>query len=221
MTKKFEFENLKIPQNGLFPKTLFFTTKKVFCKKIFWSWKVVLWEKAILGDFQIFKFFVIFGFPSKKFFFVKANILLSYMNKFWADIINREEDKRKWTVNVIDLFQKNRFVRFVRCFLCWNWATSDWFHFGLPDPKKKHIARISQTRTSPLVTLGVGINTHILLRKKHRHLSLWNHLYLSTPFIVFLYFITPPPLRTKKHLNSSELFLKMLDFLFGFRDFTR
>ena len=52
MTKQFEFENLKIPQNGQIPGLVFF-------------------------NLQIQNFFVIFGFPSKNIFF-RANILLSY-----------------------------------------------------------------------------------------------------------------------------------------------
>ena len=67
MTKTFEFENLKIPNPDIWP---------------------------FLGDFQIFKFnffFVIFGFPLKRFLFLKAKILLSYQKHFWADSINREE----------------------------------------------------------------------------------------------------------------------------------
>ena len=45
------------------------------------------------STFQIqFFFFVIFGFPSKRFLFRKANILLFYQKSFEADSINREED---------------------------------------------------------------------------------------------------------------------------------
>ena len=62
MTKKFEFQNLNGQISGL----------------------------------GIFKFsnsncFVIFGFPSKNIFFLKANILLSYQNNFEADNIKRVE----------------------------------------------------------------------------------------------------------------------------------
>ena len=66
MTKKFEFEKLKI-------QILIF---------------------GHLGDFNFSNsiFFVIFGFPLKKKFFLKANILLSYKKKFWDDCINREEE---------------------------------------------------------------------------------------------------------------------------------
>ena len=38
------------------------------------------------------KFFVIFGFPSKTIFFLKANILLSHQKNFWDDTVNREGD---------------------------------------------------------------------------------------------------------------------------------
>ena len=51
----------------------------------------------ILPFWEIFNFtnsicFVIFGFPLKKYFFLRANILLSYQKTFWDDSINREED---------------------------------------------------------------------------------------------------------------------------------
>ena len=68
MTKKFEFQNLKILPNGQ------------------------------ISGFGIFKFwnsnfFVIFGFPSKTIiFFLETNMLLSYQKHFWADSISREED---------------------------------------------------------------------------------------------------------------------------------
>ena len=67
MTKKFEFQNLKIPPND-----------QISGLKIF--------------KFSNSDFFIIFGFPSKRFFFLKANILLSYQKMFWADSINRNED---------------------------------------------------------------------------------------------------------------------------------
>ena len=63
MTKKFEFQNLKIPYPEIWP---------------FW------------GIFK-FKFFVIFGFPSKKIAFFKANILLSYQKSF--GLISSIEEK--------------------------------------------------------------------------------------------------------------------------------
>ena len=67
MTKETEFEKLKISQNGQ------------------------------ISGFGMFNFsnsnvFVIFGFPLKKFLFLKANILLSYQKHFEADSINREKD---------------------------------------------------------------------------------------------------------------------------------
>ena len=65
MTKNIEFEKLKISQNGQ------------------------------ISGFEIFNlsnsnFYVIFGFPSKKFLFLKANILLSYQKHFEVDSINKE-----------------------------------------------------------------------------------------------------------------------------------
>ena len=59
-----------------------------------------IWKSPKYGQisgFRIFKFwnsnvFVIFGFPSKNLFFLKANILLYYQKIFWANSINREED---------------------------------------------------------------------------------------------------------------------------------
>ena len=67
MTKKIEFEKLKIFQNG-----------KISGFGIF--------------NFSNSNFFVIFGFPSKQFLFPKANILFAYQKKFEDDSINREED---------------------------------------------------------------------------------------------------------------------------------
>jgi len=67
MTKKIECEKLKISQNG-----------KISGFGIF--------------NFSNSKFFVIFGFPSKKILFLKANILLSYQNNFEVNNIHREKD---------------------------------------------------------------------------------------------------------------------------------
>ena len=67
MTKKIEFEKLKISQNG-----------QISGFGIF--------------NFSNSNFFVIFGFPSKIVLFLKANILLSHQKNFEADSINREED---------------------------------------------------------------------------------------------------------------------------------
>ena len=40
---------------------------------------------------------------------------------------------------------------------------------------------------------GEGVNTHILLQKKHRHLSLWNHIYIfiltGDTILKLLYFL--------------------------------
>ena len=52
-----------------------------------WIWKVENlkpWYLAIWGDFQFFKFnfFVIFGFQWKKYFFLRANIVLFLPNTF-------------------------------------------------------------------------------------------------------------------------------------------
>ena len=59
--------------------------------------KLKISQNGQISGFGIFNFsnsncFVIFGFPSKKFLFLKANILLSYHKKFEADSINREEN---------------------------------------------------------------------------------------------------------------------------------
>ena len=53
------------------------------------------WPNCRVRDFQIlkFKFFLSFLVSHQKnFFFLKANILLSYQKKFWVDNINREKD---------------------------------------------------------------------------------------------------------------------------------
>ena len=67
MTRKIEFEKLKTSQNS---------------------------QMAGFGifNFSNSNFFVIFGFPSKKVLFLKANIILSYQKHFEVDSINREED---------------------------------------------------------------------------------------------------------------------------------
>ena len=64
MTKKIEFEKLKISQNGQISRFGIFSFSNSNC-------------------------FVIFGFPSKKSLFLKTNILLSHQNNFEAD---RKED---------------------------------------------------------------------------------------------------------------------------------
>ena len=51
-----------------------------------------IWPFWGIFKFSKSNFFVIFGFPSRNFFFLKAKILLSYQKKFWADSINRKED---------------------------------------------------------------------------------------------------------------------------------
>ena len=59
------------------------------------SWKSQILIFVHFGRFSIFQiqfFFVIFGFPLKKYFFLKANILLSYQNIFWDYSVNREQD---------------------------------------------------------------------------------------------------------------------------------
>ena len=66
--KKTEFEKLKISQNGQISGFGIFN----------------------FSTFQI--LFVIFGFPSKIFSFLKVNIRLSYQNNFEGGSINREED---------------------------------------------------------------------------------------------------------------------------------
>ena len=65
--KQFEFEKLKISNPDILP-----------------FWQIFNFSNSI--------FFVIFGFPLKKYFFLRANILLSYQKYFWADSINREEE---------------------------------------------------------------------------------------------------------------------------------
>ena len=67
MTKKIEFEKWKISQNG-----------QISGFGIF--------------NFSNSNFFVIFGFPSKKFLFLKENILFSHQKNFEADSINKEGD---------------------------------------------------------------------------------------------------------------------------------
>ena len=66
ITKRIEFEKLKISQNG-----------QISGFGIF--------------NFSNSNFFVIFGLSSKKILFLKANILLSYQKNFEADSINRED----------------------------------------------------------------------------------------------------------------------------------
>ena len=59
------------------------------------SWKSQILIFGHFGRFSIFQiqfFFVIFGFPLKKYFFLRANILLSHQKVFWDDSVNREED---------------------------------------------------------------------------------------------------------------------------------
>ena len=67
MTKKIEFEKLEISQNG-----------QISGPGIF--------------NFSNSNFFVIFGFPLKRFLFLEENILLSHQNKFEVYSINKEED---------------------------------------------------------------------------------------------------------------------------------
>jgi len=75
---------------------LFFDGKPKMTKNLnLKSWKFQILIFSHFGRFSIFQiqfFFVIFGFPSKKYFFLKANILLSYQKHFWDDSVNREED---------------------------------------------------------------------------------------------------------------------------------
>ena len=65
MTKKFEFEKLKIPNPDIWP-----------------YWEIFNFSNSIL--------FVTFGFPLKKYFFF--NILLFHQKCFGANSITREED---------------------------------------------------------------------------------------------------------------------------------
>ena len=67
MTKKIEFEKLKISQNG-----------QISGFGIF--------------NFSNSNFFVTFGFPCIKILFLRANILLFYQKNFEADSINRKKD---------------------------------------------------------------------------------------------------------------------------------
>ena len=67
MTKKFEFKQLKISNPDIWP-----------------FWEIFNFSNSI--------FFLIFGFPLKKYFFLKINILLSYQTIFWHDSVNRKED---------------------------------------------------------------------------------------------------------------------------------
>ena len=86
----------------------FLVRQKYVCfeKKIFFIVENQKWQKKLnlkisqkghTSGFGIFNFsnsnfFVIFGFPSKIFLFLKVNILLFYQNNFEDDSINREED---------------------------------------------------------------------------------------------------------------------------------
>ena len=67
LTKKIEFEKLKISQNG-----------QISGFGIF--------------NFSNSNFFVIFDFPSKRILFLKAHILLPYQKLFETHSINRKED---------------------------------------------------------------------------------------------------------------------------------
>ena len=65
MTKKFEFEKLKIPNPDILP-----------------FWEIFNFSNSI--------FFVIFGFSLKKYFFLKANLHLPCQNNFVDDSVNRK-----------------------------------------------------------------------------------------------------------------------------------
>ena len=56
------------------------------------NWKSPKMAKYQGLGFSNSNFFVICGFPSKTFLFLKANIVLSHQNNFEDDSINREED---------------------------------------------------------------------------------------------------------------------------------
>ena len=153
MIKKFKFENLKIPSHGQ------------------------------ISGFGIFKFSnsnvsVIFGFPSKTFLFLKANIYFCLTkNKFWAHSINRKED------------------------ILYNHVKVKFSHFG-------------------------GINTYILLGKKHRHLSVFEiicvlNISVSVTHLVFafgLYLHFTIILLLYKFIDHSQ-FVIVLSHFFGSPDF--